>query len=638
MAGTASTITCQGQYTETYTDIIIRAVGPTELSGARGTLPVTTPSDANSIWLAVNGNDGTANGTQALPYATVAAAIANASYQAGTIPNLQMFRNGYTGALEWSTTSVTIPSGNTVQVEDGEIAKWTVTGGGRVTVSNTTINGLWIYSAESGNSQGVLRINTGTAVIQNCRIENEFTGYAVGYDSASTGAILTGQYSIFRGSPAYFGPTNSSTSFTNSILLGVTSADDIMSWGNAPANAQTVSFTRCLFGYGATAMNLDPGQTSGANQHTHAFTSCAFVSLAAGFGIAEATTGVTYYYAVTLNYCYFAATATSAITESTGDASLTVTTTNAIDSTLPPLLVNQSDGTVNGDADSLQLQIRGKSTPDGTGRYFITSPLQGAGSGGVDVNPWDETVTGPTRAYASSFTFVLAPASHSIEPEFIGNVEVDELNGGTDQDYDGMRRVWKIEWSAGVDALNNDWKRLQALQRDKSRKKVYLRGVDGNWLDGFATQAVFDDTDTLGGDVDGSFALQNLPTPGTITDNWRNFWLEVTDGSTTYEYWIHSNDGDDTAGSKLYIIDKLGQGFPANGTYDVAIRYFIASIRLEGQPLQFAPHKPGFLEGQRWAEAYDTGSVEPQTDQERYQGKGFALILVEQTDPKAGPS
>jgi hypothetical protein len=346
---------------------------------------------------------------------------------------------------------------------------------------------------------------------------------------------------------------------------------------------------------------------------------------------------VAHYVTINFDYCLINS---ESVAQPSQDTTFTVNTfigqTNALTSGLPVMM--QDVGAIPTDAEGARLQIAGKATPNGMGSYFVTSPLRAAGDAGVDVAPWDETVTGPIRSYGSEYTFEIAPASHSIVPEFVGSREVNQINGGTSQDFDSLRRVWRFEWTPDRDALNNDWKRIQALLWDKGTKKIYLRTQTGNFLDGFATEAVFDDADTLGGLADGSFALQNLPTPGTLSMNWQNWWIEVTDGSVTYEYWIQSNDGDDTPGSKLYIVDKLGQGLPANGTYDVAVRYFLAHLRLEGQPLQYATHKPGFLDGQRWAEGQAGGSLGGASDEERFQGKGFALILIEQTDPKASPS
>src|SRR3990172_3004581 len=108
----------QSGYTETYTTTLTRAVGATTRTGVRGTFPQPAPSDANSIWLAPNGNDANA-GTQAAPKLTITAAIA--ALTVGK-PTVHIFRNGFVGDLLFDETDLTLPDSRSIQAEDSEIA------------------------------------------------------------------------------------------------------------------------------------------------------------------------------------------------------------------------------------------------------------------------------------------------------------------------------------------------------------------------------------------------------------------------------------------------------------------------------------------------------------------------------------
>ena len=115
-------MTFEHNFTETFTTTVTRAVGPTTLTGARGTLPEPTPTDANAIFLAPNGDDGDA-GTEAAPKLTVAGAVA--ALTPGK-PTVHIFRNGFVGDLEFTlTASLSVPTSRNIQVEEGERAKIT---------------------------------------------------------------------------------------------------------------------------------------------------------------------------------------------------------------------------------------------------------------------------------------------------------------------------------------------------------------------------------------------------------------------------------------------------------------------------------------------------------------------------------
>lgn len=648
MAGTSSLIVCQADYQETYVNTITRAVGPTTLTGARGTLPVPVPTDGNSIWLAKNGNDANA-GTQALPKLTVAGAIA----ALGAITNIHIFRNGYVGDLNFSlSTAQTLPTNATLQVEEGEQAYIASGVLSLFTISNgCTVNGIALGTIVPGNNA--------TITLDNCSVQlmgtNTGTNTIQGSHSALFAASLSAGTSI-------------TLDLENWLLSNGGSSEGVSSRGfptiqwlvvAASPAAVTINLDRCIV---ASDIGVDVRFSTGSASsvtlnlnidNSLLIPNTSLVNAWTTSGIGSRTLDVT----ITQDYTLNASnqlTSTMALPGDTTDpttiGTLSNSITNEIDSGTPQLLVDVDEirsfvwGSTNiyPDIYGSSLQIRGKSTPDGTGTYFISSPLQGAGDAGVDINPWDETVTGPTLSYGTEFAFELGHSDHDVTFNFVNPVQLQALTGGLEIDWDSILRARRINWSGGDrDALNNDWKRVVALLKDKGTKKVYLKGLSGNFLQNengsfMFTEAVFDDTDTDDGTItpaDGSFSPVGPAAP-LIYGNWDNFLIEVEVGaSDVREYWIKTSTGDNNNTGKLYIVDKLGEGLPSNGTYPVAIRAFWAHLALDPLtiPWPAGSARPDFTEGNEWAEGFG-GSADP--NQERYQAKQFSLVLIEQPDPR----
>lgn len=120
------------------------AVGPTTSLTLR-TLDNPAPTNANTIFLAMNGNDANP-GTLALPVRTLEHAITLLIAGSPVFTTIHIFRNGFVGILDFITTAThSFPSTSIIQVELGEIATiefnssafWINTSG-----SITYINGL----------------------------------------------------------------------------------------------------------------------------------------------------------------------------------------------------------------------------------------------------------------------------------------------------------------------------------------------------------------------------------------------------------------------------------------------------------------------------------------------------------------
>lgn len=622
-------IHCKYGGEKTYTETITRAVGPTTLTGARGTLPEPAPDDANSIWVAPNGDDGDA-GTEAAPKLTVRSAVAALNVGAG-LANIQIFRNGYVGDLvidvSSDSTGAILPIGATMQVEEGEtVVIDDPTDSAGIGIRDETIfNG--IDFGVPGEGGPVLETGTvGVVVVtmQNCRFG----------DLEASGAQLLGlamEYSLFSGRITLPPANTLQLTLDNSIMLAdpLQLADPVAERcliflvGSASNNDVTINATRSVISAFVLVRALITSAWAGTMNFN--FDSCVLLLSGAMINGSQSTTGEGIPLNVTSDYSLNGVATYAESNPAAGDDEITflesITITNPLDSSVPRLFTDESSATTDRDASGFRLQIKDKSTPDGTGQYFLTSPLRGAGSGGDDVAPWDETVPENEYAFTKEVDLDSPPASHSVAMEAVNPVEVDDIQGQIVTDFDELRRVWTLNWPTGDRyGGNNTWKQITDLLRDKGTKEVYLRGEDGNFLD-----ELFGGTPS--GTLDASSLTVDLAQPlhDLIPNNWRNWILEIdAGGSSTYQYWISGNDTE-----TLFIEDRYGAGFPSDDLYAITIRKFLGMLRLSPLVLQQAYTHTGFLEGSKWAEDALGPAV---TKDERLPPNGWTLNIVETAD------
>lgn len=605
---------------KTYVNTLTRVVGPTTLTGKRGTLPQPSPTDGNSVWLAKNGLD-TNPGREASPKLTYAAA---ALALGGPLLNIQIFRNGYVGDLNFTvSTTVTLPANATVQVEEGEIAvlEHITTSGHTECGTDNVFNGISFVSLDDATPY-FLKLNGAgsyTVTLQNCSLVT--TLLAVNWDFVSNQAALIVQYCYFNVRQGAILPTDSKTSVKNSIFIfnNGNVVPGISYWAfqfeDAVAGSRRLIFTRCIF-YGffdantlaAPVLLNDNTQTVPASAHTLELRSCVIFNCGYVFIAAEATSGTSYHkIEYRLSYLAIIIAQFGLIEFTLGDAVISIVINDTLDPTLPRMYTDEAAGIGNspGDVNGFRLQIEGKDTPDGGGKYLLSSPFLGAGFSGEDIAPFDETVTGPTLSFADSTTIVWDPRSLAISVTPINPVEITDVRGSYHNTYDGLRRSFAFQFEAY--ANNENARKLVKIMADKGSVKFYPLGIAGQGLFTDAIEGFFDTADN-------SFA------PSTdlgylIPANWQGFWIE-TDGN---DYYIESNDA-----TKFVLIDKLNVGFPTSGVHSFKVRYIL--VQPQRSEIVFQQDNfTAFTRGGTWREKADTQSAPFEYD-------GFSITFLETED------
>lgn len=615
-------------YSEVYTSTVTRAVGATTLAGTvRDTLPQPAPTDLNTIFVAPNGDDGDA-GTEAAPKLTLNGANAALG---GALTTIQIIRNGYVGDLVIHTTGNMTLAGH-LQTELGEI--------GYLSGSNTTI----ITIAAARNINGIAFLDAvEPASARQIR-------FSVTTTSAFSVTASTFQYGKSSGAASYlFSQTvasNISFNYCAFWIQAVSSSPGSVINGENLTLAG-VSFNNCLGVLGQTTGNVIPRLSSMAfNYHASTnlgrptFSRCAvFGGCFYEFDNLGGSTDVT----LTIDNCAAITLAYASNTQSTGAVTITANTSytasqeiaftsssfalgiaslinnSPVATGLPPLFTGQAALQTRFDPSDARLQIAGKTTPDGTGIYFITSPLRAAGLAGVDVNPWDETISGPVRTYNKQMTLHTYPQALQVPDELTGAVEVANLNGGSERDYDGVQQKWMLNWDKDSCPTQIVVKQLKALQRDRGTQKWYLGDLAGDF--GFSDIA---SSGTVAS-IDSTRFTVTLITPAVdlVENNWANKWMVFDMGSApAEEFWIESNDNAD----ELILVDKLGNGIPANGDYDITVPYLLGNLSLDSITALQQRLQVDMRKGSTYAEVESAPDTHPWT--------GGNVILIEQTDPK----
>lgn len=567
-------------YEDNYATTITRYVGPTTRTGVRGTLPQPSPSDSNAIWVAPNGSDAAA-GTQAAPKLTIAGAIA--ALTAGK-PTVHIFRNGYVGELRFAESGLILPVSRNMQVEEGEIAYIE----GNLGLSGTnSINGLaFEVPSSAGTDTATYTNGAGSSTIANCSAwnigTNTFAYFGLGVGS-STIEYCVGGVSL--------GQENAATTtgaITNCAIGGgsLDTAKIPIFINQNGSSTVTATFTRCfVYASGNSAVDPVSGQSiipspfyiyyfedAGTVTTNITLESCHIVGSASLLTLYDGNGSRTFATTVTASYCLFA-TANQTYSNLFGSPTINYTfaSTNELSNALIPQLDSLPAFITGSNFYGSSLQWIGKSTINGNAKFFMNSPLIGAGASGVDVNPWDESTALVSSGYTKT-TEIFWPASdYKVTVRAINPVNIFDVRGNAHSGYDSIRRIFEFGFGgSGKYASNEDFRKLVKLFMDTGSMKFFPRGQNQNLFVNpntgvpDATNGDFDSTDN-------SFAPNGLSVD-LIDGNWRGLWITINDASVLKDYYIDSNDD-----QKLYLIDKLGNGFPGDGTYDFTIEYILVT-------------------------------------------------------------
>ena len=585
-----------------YMTTVTRVVGVTTEIGKRGGLPEPAPNDVDCIWLALNGNDANP-GTQALPKLTFSAAIAAVI----THKVVHIFRNGYVGELIFNISTIdTLLSGKHIQVEEGETATLLyATGAQTRTMGNNIINGLTIKCSLLIANDQLYIFGTSWLSLENCNLISN--GTPIRWNTTQAGATLRLKYTFAQFHNIQIA-IHLNCQILNSIVVRgestVGGADGIVLQYNASTPvAQTITIMRSIFyGFDVAIRFFDNTRLTSGDAHTAHLRSSVFFQCNYALLFGEASAG-TAYHKLDYNYSYLSVLISDyQIGTSGGSASIEIGQDDTLAVTLPRLYVDEAAG-IDGDPAGFRLQMQGKTAPGG-GRYLISSPFVGDGAGGEDVAPWDETTTGPTLAWADLTTIVWSPANLQISATPINPVETTDIRGSYHNTFDGIRRQFAFQFESYCN--NENARKLIKVMNDRGSVKLYPVGrINSLFTD--AISGYFDATDD-------SFA----PASGLgymIPYNWSGFWIELN-GS---DYYIESNDS-----TKLYLIDKLGAGWPTAGTYNFAVRYILVQPRRDPIVMNQA-NFTAFTQGGAWREKADTQGA-------AFEYADFAITFLETED------
>ncbi len=538
-------------YTETFETIVTRAVGPTTIPGARPLADAVGPY----VHLATNGDDADDGSTPALAVLTLTKAITQLGVLGRT--TIQVIRNGAVGDLDFTvTTAETIPAAKNLQCELLEECKFIITGVGAAFLlgAGAAINGIFVEFLTGGG------LSAPSASIENCKLTstdiviNDSIGVTIDYSiiKGVAGGIITG------GTGATVSINNSIIMSDTGALINVTAGTDV---------DYTINVDRCLL--------LTTGVSTGVTAFAEflgflTYTSTLTINADSSFVLTDLLHNSVFadsdVYSVDIN-TDFCSLSTTAIEQVSGNfATITLINTNALINTTSPLFINQVQGIANADAESLRLQAKGKATSTG-GKYQLNSPLIGAGLAGVDVNPWDETTTGPVRTFASLSTIHYPASDYSKSRPFNKPILIKDLVGGIHTKYTGRSREFNLGWGSGDKyASNNDLDTLEEVTADTGSIRWYPRGI-GNTIYDLGQKGSFLATSA----TEGTFTPDIIPGIPMKINKWQGAWIIILGK----HYRISSNTV-----SKFILVDKALEGLPTDSVHQFTIEYWLIKFAI----------------------------------------------------------
>lgn len=631
-------------YFENYTTTITRALGPTSLSGKRGTLPQPSPTNLNAIFVeGENGSDSNP-GTLAQPVQTIDVANTKLGGLLTTIvileaPSFPGF--GYTFGGPF-----TLASGRNIQAADGVFGS--VLMSGTITLAGTNnINGFY-----ASNTNGDPLTISGTAITMgNIGVYSTSTRTfgtildATGVAQVTLTSCIIGSYGMANAA----GTTN--VDFVTCAIISTDPVNRAACFRNTMTTGTTtnVTFTRCfLYASGIGSLGgqsfsnpiIYVNGTAGTYTFNIDYASC-YISCPGNMYFVSATGTTTL--TSDLSYCLAAANHTYTLSTSPAGTTPTFTATNvnAINPTTPPLFTDLLpaitiplfDGSGNfaalyqdfmDMAYGISLQAEGKATINGAGIYLLDSPLIGAGSGGVDVNPWTESAALSSTGYAKETTIVYPAASYKRITKLTNPVNIYDVNGNLHTSYDTTRNGFEFTFGNSRFSLADDLRNLITVLQDNGSVEFIPKDSDGNNL--FINEVSNITTGTFDAATNKFYMITSATDVELIDNNWRGFVCTLVIAAVPTDFYIESNDFE-----SFTLVDKYGNGFPISGDYTFSVDKIL--VTAEKQDLEAATeYVTNFERGQGWRE----GGRSPVPDSNEFVPGGHTIRLWEIEDPTTG--
>jgi hypothetical protein len=284
-----------------------------------------------------------------------------------------------------------------------------------------------------------------------------------------------------------------------------------------------------------------------------------------------------------------------------------------------------------GDINGFRLQIRGKTTPDGNGAYYLTSPLYNPALG-INVTPWDEDATLVSSSFQKNAMITWRPKTYALARQFINPTVIQDVRGNSHNRYDGIKRKFTFDFQGDIYATQQDMRKLVAIYADTGPVRFYPRGLGENLL--------LDPLDCQNPQsplvVSGAWVRTvGDATRGTLTValakdteyNWQGFWVIFQDGATQKHMYIESgSNGVWTLLDKIQVPSQR----PVNGTYQFSIQYILVRPNIVTELQATQDNFTSFTHDASFADYPSDLSV--YRDTALYQMKGFTLELLEIED------
>jgi len=213
-----------------------------------------------------------------------------------------------------------------------------------------------------------------------------------------------------------------------------------------------------------------------------------------------------------------------------------------------------------------------------------------------DLCPWEETMVESALTYADTITLEYPPKGIQIAFDPKNPVNLDDLHGNPNTDYDAIRKMFTFDFRSYT-SNENIWK-LHELLQTKSVKRFYPLGKGYTMMTGSSSGTLAGVTSTTATFVPSPLPVYFAPY------HWIGFWMILYSSGFERHYYISNNNK-----TTFNLIDKLGVGFPGDGTYTFAIEYIL--VQNEMKPLAFKQDNfTSFLYGGAWQEKDDTARHE----------------------------
>ncbi len=562
-------------FTKTFSTTLTRGVG------AQGVGRTLADAVGPFIHVAANGSDSNDGTTPALSVLTLGQAIIELGVSGRS--TIMIIRNAFVGAItidsSSTASSITLPSGNDLQVELNEFATISFTNAILLAGSNIVTGGRYLRDADiypigvSLQGQGTNITVRNIDYVQINRVTAALAG-GISFNLNSAGFVV--EYCFINSDVGVSAKIVDST-INNNIMIATPPLDaedtsrtaGILYSDLSGASPFTIDVKRnIVYGFSdSIEVIYNQGIFPPAPGHTFNFDSNVFAAsilslLIIRMGNTAGTPIASYNFDFNL--------ATNSVVELSIDpaassSAQTVITTNAIDKDTPLMLVDVDDLVNNNNIDAGRLQFEGKTTLDGSGKYFIDSPLVGAGLSGVDVSPFDESTSLTSQSFAKTFEVPFPPTSLALLNSQINPIDINDVNGNKHIDYDGQKRRFEFTFGDEIHIDNLTLKEIKLMVSKISVKAFYPLGVGGNlFAEGQLSSGTFNSNDNSITIVGGAM----------ITDYWRGFWVNIA-GS---EFFIDSNTE-----TKLILVDKKADGFPSAGVVSFIIEFILVQNDPGGQ-------------------------------------------------------